>query len=259
MGSVLVDTHCHIHDDEYSYDIDKVLDEAREAGVGQLICIGTSASDSQKAVDFVADRPGLWCSIGLHPHDAKVGEDDFELLTRLAYQPKVVAIGEFGLDYHYDNSPREAQKTALEFQLQLAMSANLPCIFHVRKAFDDFWPIFDNFPGLRGVLHSYTDDLANMEQALKRNLYFGLNGIYTFSKDSTQTEVGKQIPLDKILLETDSPFLTPTPLRGTMNSPANVRLVAAYLAELRGELVNTLIEATTKNARSLLGLNSQTI
>jgi len=255
----LVDTHCHIHDVDLSFDLSEVFKTARENDVRQLICIGTSGEDSEKAVEFARQYDGVWATVGLHPHDAKLGEDDFEMLARLVADPKVVAIGECGLDYYYNNSPKADQKQALEYQLQLAQSAGKPCTFHVRDAFDDFWPILDNFPGVSGVIHSFSTSSDVLEQALKRGLYISLNGIMTFTKDQNQLAAAKAVPLAKMVLETDAPFLTPSPLRGTMNLPANVRLVAAYLAELRGETLEQLIQATTTNAQLLFSLDSTTL
>ncbi len=251
----LVDTHCHIHDKEFVFDQKAVFDGAKKADVYQMICIGTSGDDSQHAVDYVHDKPGLWASVGLHPHDAKIGEDDLETIARLAVNPKVVAIGEFGLDYYYDNSPRADQIKALEYQLQLAISFRKPCIFHIREAFDDFWPILANFPGTRGAIHSFSASSKEVDRAVRAGLMMGLNGIVTFSKDQEQLDAAKRIPIGNLVLETDSPFLTPTPLRGTMNVPANVRLVAACLAEMRGETLDLLIEATTRNAQKLFSLD----
>jgi TatD DNase family protein len=252
----LIDTHCHIHDTEFGFDLTQVYSGALEANVRQMICIGTSGQDSERAVEFCADKEGLFASIGLHPHDAKMGEDDLEMIARLTMMPKVVAIGEFGLDYYYENSPKADQLVALEYQLQLATSFNKPCVFHVREAFADFWPVLDNFRGVRGVIHSFTSGKEDVEQALERGLYLGINGILTFTKDQSQIEAMKSIPLQNLVLETDAPFLTPTPLRGTMNVPANVRLVAACLAEMRGESLDSLIEATTNNAQTLFSLPS---
>lgn len=251
----LVDTHCHIHDTSFTFDKEQVLESAISADVRQLICVGTSGEDSERAVEFVENKSGLWASVGLHPHDARLSEDNFETIARLAGHQKVVAIGECGLDYHYNNSPKADQIQALEYQLQLAQSVNKPCIFHVRDAFSDFWPILDNFSGIRGVVHSFTATKTEVDECLKRGIYVGLNGIMTFTKEVTQLEAVTYMPLENIVLETDSPFLTPSPLRGTINVPANVRLVAACLAEMRGETLNQLIEATTTNAQKLFSLN----
>lgn len=167
---------------------------------------------------------------------------------------KIVAIGECGLDYFYNHSSKTDQIKALRFQIELAMQHNLPLIFHVRNALDDFWPIFDSYPNLRGVLHSFTDTQANLDRALARGLYIGVNGIMTFTKDQAQLAMAKQIPLQKLLIETDAPFLTPVPLRGKVNEPANGRLVANFMATLRGEQLKELAAATTTNAQTLFGI-----
>lgn len=250
----LFDTHCHIHDQKYSYDIPAIRQEAKQVGVVGMVCVGTSALDSQNAVQFVQDKPECFASIGLHPHDASMGEDDFELLAQLVSDPKVVAIGEFGLDYYYNNSPKEDQIKALRYQLDLAVTTGKPCIFHVREAFDDFWPIFDEYIGVKGVIHSFSATEKELNKALKRGLYIGLNGIMTFTKNADQLAAAKAVPLDKLLLETDSPYLTPTPLRGKVNQPSYVELVAEFLSRLRGESLETLSEVTTGNARLLFGI-----
>jgi TatD DNase family protein len=262
---MLVDTHCHIHDPEYNYDQEEVIATARDEGIASMICVGTSAQNSQTAVDFCSTRAGIYASVGLHPHDAKLGEDDFELLASLALHPKVVAIGECGLDYYYSNSPKIDQKQALEYQIQLAMSLNLPLIFHVRdpkehdfisvgEAFQDFFAVIDLYPGIRGVVHSFTGGVETLKEVEKRGMYVGINGIATFTKDENQKNAYVEANIDQIVLETDSPFLTPSPLRGSMNVPANVRLVAACLAEMRDTPLNQLIEATTRNAHALFNL-----
>lgn len=250
----LFDTHCHIHDEKYNYDISTIRQKAKQSGVIGMVCVGTSALDSQKAVQFVQDKPECYASIGLHPHDASMGEDDFELLAQLVLDPGVVAIGEFGLDYYYNNSPKDDQIKALRYQLDLAVSSGKPCIFHVREAFDDFWPIFDEYTGVRGVIHSFSATEKELNEALSRGLYIGLNGIMTFTKNADQLAAAKAVPLDKLLLETDAPYLTPTPLRGKVNEPSYVELVAEFLSRLRGESLKTLSEVTTGNARLLFGI-----
>lgn len=255
----LIDTHCHIHDPSYEYDLEEVFSLAKGSGVDRLICIGTSAEDSEQAIRFASQHPGVSATVGIHPHDSVLGEDDMELLTRLASDKRVVAIGEFGLDYYYDNAPKNVQKEVCEFQLQLARSVSKPCVFHVRDAFSDFIELYDEYSGIPGVVHSFTGSLDEMHKCLDRGLYIALNGIMTFTKDPEHDKVITEVPLEKLLIETDSPYLTPKPLRGTMNSPANVRLVAAYLAELRGEPLDVLIEATTSNAQALFSLPSDTI
>lgn len=168
---------------------------------------------------------------------------------------KLVAIGEIGLDYFYTHSPRDIQIQALEEQIGLALQYNLPIIFHVRDAFDDFWSIFDNFHGIRGELHSFTDSTKNLEEGLKRGLFIGVNGISTFTKDINQMAMFARIPLEKMLLETDAPFLTPTPLRGKVNEPAFVRHVAEHQARLRGLSLQEIAATTSANAHALFALS----
>lgn len=247
---MLIDTHCHIHEADYPLDADEVLARAREAGVEKLICVGTSEQSSADALKFAASHENVYATIGVHPHDTK---DGFSKISELITQ-KPVAVGEIGLDYFYNHSPREAQIKALESQIQLALDHNLPIIFHVREAFNDFWPILDNFHGIRGELHSFTDVQASLDQGLKRGLYVGVNGISTFTKDVVQQELFAKIPLDRLLLETDAPFLTPVPKRGTINEPAFVGFVADFQANARGITPQAVAEATTANATALFAL-----
>lgn len=246
---MLIDTHCHIHEANYPDGIGALL-RARHAGVGKVVCVGTDTITSRGAFEFSRQHEDVYFSVGTHPHDSK---DGYETAIELAKSRsgKLVAIGEIGLDYFYTHSPREVQIPALEAQLQLALDNNLPVIFHVRDAFGDFWPIFDNFPGLCGVLHSFTDTTATMEKAISNNLYIGVNGISTFTKDELQKKMFDAIPAEKILLETDAPFLTPAPLRGKVNEPAFVRSVAEYHATRRGIELEELAQITSLNASSL--------
>ncbi|MDB5165766.1 MAG: putative Uncharacterized deoxyribonuclease YabD [Candidatus Saccharibacteria bacterium] len=249
---MLVDTHCHIHESNYPLDIGDVMKHAHGSGVSKLICVGTSEQSSLEAVAFAAQHEQCYATVGVHPHDAK---DGYRKIAELVQANKdVVAIGEIGLDYFYTHSPREVQITALETQLQLARDNNLPVIFHVREAFDDFWPILDNFSGMRGELHSFTDSYDNLAKGLERGLFIGVNGISTFTKDMEQQKTYDQIPLDKLLLETDAPFLTPVPHRGKVNQPAYVRVIAEYHAKRRHISLKEIAVATTINATALFAL-----
>lgn len=253
-GMEFIDTHCHIHAADYTLDADAVIKDAASMGVTRLLCVGTDENDSALAVDFVQSRPNIWASVGLHPHDAKLGQDAFDALAVLADKPKVVAIGECGLDYYYNHSAKEDQITALKFQIELALKHNLTMIFHVRDAFDDFWPIFDSYSDIRGVVHSFTATEADLTEVLTRDLYVGLNGIMTFSKNEQQLAAAKMVPIDKLVIETDAPFLTPVPLRGKINEPKNVVLTAEFLSRLRGEKLEDFAVATTNNAIDLFNL-----
>lgn len=254
----LVDTHCHIHFPDYGLDPDEVISAATRAGVTRLMCVGCTLSDSRLAIEMAARHENIWASIGLHPHEGVGYVSDHRALQQfrdLAIKPKVVAIGETGLDYYYNHSPKEDQEKLLRFQLELALQHNLPLIFHVRDAFSDFWKIFDLYSGLRGVVHSFSAEQKELEQILKRGLYIGLNGIMTFTKNPSQLQAAKLVPLDKLLLETDAPFLTPVPFRGKICQPMHVRSTAEFLANLRGESLDQLGKAVTRNAQSLFKLN----
>ncbi len=246
-----VDTHCHIHESDYSLDPDEVVSAAREQEVTELLCVGTSELSSKQAIEFAATRQGIFATVGVHPHDTKYG---YGKISELADSDKVVAVGEIGLDYFYTNSPREVQIQALRDQIEVAIAHNLPIIFHVREAFDDFWPIFDSYSSIRGELHSFTDSKENLVKALERGLYIGVNGICTFTKDEAQQAMFDAIPLHKLLLETDAPYLTPAPLRGKINQPAYVRNVAEYHAKRRGISEAEIAQATTANAHALFAL-----
>ena len=269
---MLFDTHCHIQSDGVSIgerttremwakagntSVDAIIERAHAAGVQKMICVGCDVDDSVLAVDCVKTRENLFASIGIHPHEAVKFVDhveDRERFANLATDSKVVAIGECGLDYFYTHSPREEQIKMLQFQLKLAQKHNLPVIFHVREAFDDFWPILEQFEGIRGVLHSFTDSEANMKKAVQKGLYIGVNGIATFAKQQDQLDMYRMIPIENLLLETDAPFLTPVPFRGKICEPKHVALTAEFLSSLRGETVSEISETTTQNAEKLFGV-----
>lgn len=266
----LVDTHCHIHEalermtpvydkwhEKGEVDVDTIITEAYDAGVLKMICVGTTLADSQLAVKVATERENVYSSIGIHPHEAKehLSRSVKDKFASLVGSRKVVAVGECGLDYFYNHSPRKDQTQILKFQIELALEHDLPLIFHVRNAFADFWPIFDSFyqgsQKVRGVLHSFTDSISNLEKALERGLFVGVNGIATFSKD---VNLFKAIPLENMLLETDAPFLTPTPYRGTINAPKHTRVIAEYLADLEQVPLAKLAADTTANANRLFGI-----
>ena len=247
---MLVDTHCHIHEIDWPLDIAETLGRAKQGGVSEMICVGTSIDSSERAIAFSTQYPQAFASVGVHPHDTKDGYD----LRSLALSDKVVAVGEIGLDYYYDNSPRDVQIAALKVQIEFALEHNLPIIFHVRDAFDDFWPIFDSYAGIRGVLHSFTDSQENLDKAIRRGLYIGINGISTFTKDLVEQAMFMAIPLERLLLETDAPFLTPAPFRGKVNEPAFVKNVAEHAAKARNIDLQQLADATTANVRALFAL-----
>lgn len=269
----LTDTHCHIQeallpDDSGAPtnrlwakagnpDPGEIIARAKKADVTRLICVGTTLQDSKLAVEFVQNQPNCWASIGIHPHEAKDFAERpqaWKEFAALAVMPKVVAVGECGLDYFYEHSPKDQQEVILRSQIEVALKHDLPLIFHVREAFDDFWPIFDSYKGLRGVVHSFSSDRQDLEQILKRDLYVGLNGIMTFTKSDEQLAAAKAVPQDKLLLETDAPFLTPAPYRGTICEPKHVRVTAEFLAQLRDEPIEEIAQSSTRNAINLFNI-----
>jgi TatD DNase family protein len=256
---MLVDTHAHVHFEDYKDDLDVIFQNARDNGVGHVVCVGTDEQDSHRALDFVSDElvskqaagVTLSATIGLHPHEANRGDEALKAIEFLLQIGEPIAIGECGLDYYRNLSTKDEQMHALEFQVELALKHDLPLVFHVRDAWDDFFSTVQKHPGLRGVIHSFTGGPHEVERAAKHDLYFGLNGIMTFTSDEAQLEAARLVPADKLLLETDCPFLTPAPLRGKRNEPANVALVARFLAELRGVDYMDLVETTSNNFKKL--------
>jgi TatD DNase family protein len=273
----LTDTHCHMQSigqanlgEEMTRQLwakagdrsaKSVIEDAREAGVTRIICVGCDLDDSKLAINFVKNRKNCWASIGIHPHEAKSYADD-QLkqagFTSLATREKVVAVGECGLDYFYEHSPKADQIAILKFQFEVAKTHNLPMIFHVREALDDFWPIFDSYSTadqpIRGVLHSFTDTAENLDKAVVRGLFIGVNGIATFAKGDARRAVYRSIPLSNLVLETDAPFLTPTPYRGTINESKYICVIADFISKLRGQSYEEIATATTHNAQALFGL-----
>lgn len=252
-----VDTHCHLQFVDFPLDPEQTIIDARKVGVNKIIAVGCTLEDSRMAVEFAASHENVWAAIGLHPHEGARYVNDHKALAEfreLASQPKVVAVGETGLDYHYLHSDKNDQAKLLRFQLDIASEHNLPVIFHVREAFEDFWHIFDQYKNLRGVIHSFSSDSKDLEQIIKRGLYVGLNGIMTFTKNSDQLDAARAVPLANLLLETDAPFLTPTPFRGKICESKYIRTTGEFLSNLRGEPLEELAKATTLNAHELFKL-----
>lgn len=254
----IVDTHCHLHFDELIADAEGAINRAKDSGVTKLICVGVSLEDSQKAVEFAAAHDNVWATAGAHPHDGKdflTDENAKNKLARLLKKPKVVAVGEIGLDYYHAHTSRQDQQKILRMQIEASLETRLPYVFHVRDAWSDFWRVFDDYLNITGVIHSFTGGPKQLEQALSRNLCVALNGIVTFTRDQALIEAAKKVPADKLVLETDAPFLTPAAAKGETCEPRHTRLTAEFLAQLRGESLETLAAYTTKNATELFGLS----
>ncbi len=254
----MFDTHAHLHFTEAFLDADDVLGRAAEAGITAIVNVGVDPDDSKRAIKF-AQRESpvrLYATAGLHPHEASRGDDGLKGIRQLA--SAVIAIGECGLDYYKNHSTKEEQDRALRMQIELAIEHSLPLIFHVRDAWDDFFAALRDYPTVRGIIHSFTGHQAEVERALAHTgeLYFGLNGIMTFTKDDAQLLAAKAVPVERFVLETDCPYLAPVPYRGKRNEPAYVPAIAEFLARLRGETIQELSTNTTANAERIFGIRA---
>ena len=250
----LVDTHAHLHFDAYTGRVPEVLHQANEAGVTKILNVGVSTADSKAAVELAATYDSVWAAVGIHPYEAQEAEQGIGYLRELAGRRKVVAIGECGLDLHKATATLQEQERALRLQIELAQDLDLPLIFHVREAFDQFWKVTCDYGQLSGVVHSFSGGPEELHKALEAGLYVALNGIITFTQVDEQLEVAKVIPADRLLLETDAPFLSPAPRRGKVNAPASVADIAEFVATLRGESVSQLARTSTAAAEELFGL-----
>jgi TatD DNase family protein len=253
----LVDTHCHIHFDDFGLDSGIMLNDAADLGVTKIICVGCSISDSRRAVEFAESNNNVWASVGIHPNDGSSllsAPDSIHQLVKLAKNPKVIAIGEVGLDYYRNSVDKTTQENNLRAQIEATIDLNLPYIFHVRDAWVDFWKIIDSYKPVKGVVHSFSANQKELEEALSRNFYVGLNGIMTFTKVESQLTAAKSVPLNRIVLETDAPFLAPVPFRGKTCEPKHIKNIAEFLSVLRSENLEIFATTTTNNAEKLFGI-----
>lgn len=256
MAFHLIDTHAHL-DYPHLYDqLDDVIARAKDAGVGHIISIGVKLSTADKPKAIADAYDNVWCSIGIHPHEAAAEPLAFDIaaITEAAQHPKVVAIGEAGLDYYYDHAPRDLQAKSLRAQITVARTLDLPIIIHARDADEDMADILEDEykkGAFTGVLHCFSSGAKLAERALAIGFYVSFSGIVTFKSAAEIQEVAKKVPEDRILVETDAPFLAPVPKRGQKNEPAYTAHTAAFVAELRGISLETLADITTHNAKTL--------
>ncbi len=252
---MLIDSHVHLDDRRYDTDRDEVLQRAHAAGIEACVTIGCDVATSQAAVALAQAHDTVFATIGVHPHESReITADWYETFRSLARQPRVVAYGEIGLDYHYDHSPREIQRQRFREQIQLARELRLPLVIHTREAQEDTMMILreEGARDIGGVLHCFSGDAWLAREALDLGLYLSFSGVLTFKNATTLREIAGTVPLDRILVETDCPYLTPVPHRGTRNEPAYVQHVAHMLADIVGkgrESFESIAQATVRNTK----------
>ena len=248
---MLVDSHCHLDFPDFAAELDAVVDRARTAGIGRMVTICTRVKKHAQVLAVAEKYPEIFCSVGTHPHNAQEELDiDAKALIALAQHPKVVAIGEAGLDYHYDKSPRDAQEAGFRKHIAAARETGLPLVIHSREADADMAAILSEETGqgaFPAVLHCYTGGRDLAFKAIELGLYIGFTGILTFKNGQDLRDIAKDLPADRILVETDAPYLAPLPFRGKRNEPAYVVETAKVLANTRGVLAEEIARQTTEN------------
>ena len=250
----LVDSHVHLDDSKFDADRDQTIQRALAAGVECMMAIGTGNGppDLETGIRFADRYPFIYATIGVHPHDAsKAAPETFTNLRQLTAHPKVLAIGEIGLDYHYDLSPRDVQRAVFERQLEIAAAASKPIVIHTREAWDDTLAILRSHWQGGGIMHCFTGDARQARQALDLGFHLSFGGVLTFPKADAVREAARITPPDRLLVETDCPYLAPVPHRGKRNEPAFVVETVRRLAEVRGSTPDEIASQTTCNFREL--------
>jgi len=255
--NVLIDSHCHLDPNYFKEGAEPVLARARQSGVSAFVCIGVGGLvEARYACALAAQERDVVATVGVHPHDAAQNDAALETaLTELAAGERVVAVGEIGLDYHYDHSPRDTQKAVFRRYLQLAREVEKPVVIHTRNAAADTLDILEseNARDVGGVIHCFSEDLAFARRALDLGFVLSFSGIVTFKRAEAIQEVARWVSADSYLVETDSPYLAPIPKRGKQNEPAFLLHTAAFVAELRGQSLGQVASETTQNALRLFG------
>lgn len=251
---MLTDTHCHLYYKDLKKDLQGVFDRANKLGVNRFICAATNMEDVHQCIEIAENYDQVFCSSGIHPHDTKDAPKNYiEKIYNLMSNDKMVAIGEIGLDYFRNISDSNIQKKRLREQLKIALEIDKPVIIHNREADEDMISILTEFPEVSGVAHCFSSNLDMANQFLELGYYISFSGNLTF-KNSHLPSVAKELPLDRLLVETDSPFLSPVPFRGKPNEPARVRYVAEKLAEIHNIALEEIANITSENASKIFRL-----
>lgn len=249
---MLFDSHAHLNDEAFDQDRAELLETFRDAGVGLVMNAGCSLASSREGIALAEAYPWIYCSVGTHPDTAdEVNEEVLEVYRQMCSHPKVKAIGEIGLDYYYETIHRDAQMRAFRMQMQLAEELDMPVIVHERDAHEDGMSIVKEFPKVKGVFHCYSGSAEMARQLVDMGWYIGFTGVLTFKNARKAVETAASIPLERILLETDCPYMAPEPYRGKRNHPGYLPKMAEKLAQIRGIPVEKAIRATTENAKRL--------
>lgn len=254
---MFVDSHAHIDDEKFDGDREEIIQAIRANGVEFFINVGADLTSSMNSIKLSEQYDFIYAAVGVHPHDAEsMDETTIEVLRTLSKKEKVVAIGEIGLDYYYDNSPRDIQKERFLDQIRLAKELDLPIIVHTRDAAGDTMEIIksEQDGSLRGVIHCYSGSVEQMQEYIDMGFYISLGGPVTFKNAKLPKEVAQAVDMDRLLIETDSPYLTPEPYRGKRNNPMYVKEVAEKIAELRGISIEEVAKITGKNTRDLFNI-----
>ncbi|MBP3953497.1 TatD family hydrolase [Bacillus suaedae] len=255
---MLFDTHVHLNAEQFTDDVEEVISRAKAAGVGHMVVVGFDELTINKALELIERYDELYAAVGWHPVDAiDMTDDHLNWLESLASHPKIVALGEMGLDYHWDKSPKDIQKEVFRKQIQLAKKVKLPIIIHNRDADQDIVTILkeEQANEVGGIMHCFGGSVEIARECLDMNFYISLGGPVTFKNAKRPKQVAKEIPMDRLLIETDCPYLAPHPYRGKRNEPAYVKLVAEQIAELKEVSFEEISRQTTANAIRLFGIN----
>jgi TatD DNase family protein len=250
------DTHAHYDDEQFDADRDELLTSVYDSGVELIVDPASNLASSRKVIEIAEKFPFVYCAVGVHPHDAKeMDGDSIGVIRDMASNDKVVAIGEIGLDYHYDLSPRDVQRIRFREQLELARELRLPVIVHEREACQDVLDIIRDFGDIRGVVHCFSGSWETAKTILDLGWYISFTGAVTFKNAKKAPEVAAKMPIDRLMIETDSPYMAPVPLRGRRNDSRNLPYIAGRIAELRSMTTEEVAAVTLENGKTFFKIN----